>query len=79
MNPKIQSLYTTLSRERSTFVPPTGPSSAPIAIVGEQPGNIEVYKGEPFIGPAGRELDQNLTLAKLKREDIYLTNAIKDL
>ena len=64
---------------RQTYVPPSGNINAKIAIVGEQPGVQEVRQGKPFIGPAGRGLDECLSMAKLPRFDLYLTNVIKDL
>jgi DNA polymerase len=46
-------------------------------MVGEQPGDVEDRRGEPFVGPAGRLLDQALEQAGLDRKSIYLTNAVK--
>ena len=54
-----------------------GPARAPIVIVGEQPGNEEDLAGRPFVGPAGRLLDQALAEAGLHRRRIYVTNAAK--
>jgi uracil-DNA glycosylase len=46
-------------------------------LVGEQPGDREDLEGEPFVGPAGRVLDEALEAAGISREDVYLTNAVK--
>lgn len=54
-----------------------GPKTAKIMLIGEQPGNEEDRQGKPFIGPAGKLLDQALNSAKLNRSNIYLTNAVK--
>ena len=54
-----------------------GPTSAQIMLVGEQPGDEEDLRGRPFIGPAGKVLDDALQAAGLKRRDIYITNAVK--
>lgn len=54
-----------------------GPASASVLIVGEQPGNEEDLAGLPFVGPAGRRLDQALEEAGLQRDAVYLTNAVK--
>ena len=54
-----------------------GPEDADIMIVGEQPGDQEDLAGEPFIGPAGRVLDEALVEAGIDREKAYLTNAVK--
>lgn len=50
---------------------------ARLMLVGEQPGDKEDLAGEPFVGPAGRVLDQGLESAGIDRDDVYLTNAVK--
>jgi DNA polymerase-1 len=50
-----------------------------MALVGEQPGTREVRLKEPFIGPAGDELNDQLRLSKIPRRGCYITNVIKDL
>jgi uracil-DNA glycosylase family protein len=54
-----------------------GPETARIVFVGEQPGDQEDRKGEPFVGPAGRLLDRALADAGIDRRDAYITNAVK--
>jgi uracil-DNA glycosylase family protein len=54
-----------------------GGRGASLVLVGEQPGDAEDRQGEPFVGPAGRLLDQALSQAGIRREDAYLTNAVK--
>ncbi len=54
-----------------------GPARAAILLVGEQPGDREDVEGLPFVGPAGRVLDEALAKAGLSRRDVYLTNAVK--
>lgn len=55
----------------------SGPPDAPVMIVGEQPGDVEDREGLPFVGPAGRMLDRTLEIAGLRRDRIYVTNAVK--
>jgi DNA polymerase len=55
----------------------TGPRDARIMLVGEQPGDEEDLQGQPFVGPAGRVLDQVLIEAGLDRAQLYITNAVK--
>lgn len=55
----------------------TGPADASVMLVGEQPGDEEDLSGLPFVGPAGRVLNQALTDAGLDRNRLYLTNAVK--
>jgi len=54
-----------------------GSSDAEIVFVGEQPGDKEDLAGRPFIGPAGRVLDEALELAGIDRSLAYVTNAVK--
>ena len=46
-------------------------------LVGEQPGNEEDLRGEPFVGPAGRVLDEALATVGIDRIDAYITNVVK--
>lgn len=55
----------------------SGKQSAEFLFVGEQPGDKEDIAGKPFVGPAGRILDQALGLAGIQREAVYITNAVK--
>jgi uracil-DNA glycosylase len=54
-----------------------GPKSAPIMLVGEQPGDYEDVAGKPFVGPAGKIMDQALEEAGIDRKAVYVTNAVK--
>ncbi len=54
-----------------------GPANAKIVLVGEQPGDDEDIQGRPFVGPAGRVLQQALRDAGLDRDTVYVTNAVK--
>jgi DNA polymerase len=54
-----------------------GSSGARIMLVGEQPGDKEDIEGKPFVGPAGRILDEGLEAAGIDRSRVYLTNAVK--
>jgi uracil-DNA glycosylase family protein len=54
-----------------------GPVPARLMLVGEQPGDQEDIKGQPFVGPAGRILDQALDEAGIDRETVFVTNVVK--
>ncbi len=54
-----------------------GARSARLMFVGEQPGDREDIEGHPFVGPAGRVLDDGLRAAGIAREEIYITNVVK--
>ncbi len=54
-----------------------GTASARLVLVGEQPGDREDREGHPFVGPAGAVLDRALEQAAIRRDDVYVTNAVK--
>jgi uracil-DNA glycosylase family protein len=54
-----------------------GPKDAAIMLVGEQPGDYEDLEGKPFVGPAGKIMDQALEEAGIDRKELYVTNAVK--
>jgi uracil-DNA glycosylase family protein len=66
-----------LWREATQTVFGEGPSRVALMLVGEQPGDVEDVSGHPFVGPAGRLLDQALSAAGIDRRRVYLTNVVK--
>jgi uracil-DNA glycosylase len=54
-----------------------GKQTARVMLVGEQPGDQEDRKGLPFVGPAGKLLDEALTEAGIDRSKVYVTNVVK--
>ena len=54
-----------------------GPPIATLMLVGEQPGDREDVAGRPFVGPAGRVLDDAIAAAGIDRDRVYVTNAVK--
>src|SRR2546421_10475083 len=54
-----------------------GARGAEVLLVGEQPGNEEDLAGQPFVGPAGRLLDNALLEAGIDRQKAYVTNVVK--
>jgi uracil-DNA glycosylase len=66
-----------LYRDATQAVPGEGPRRATLMLVGEQPGDKEDIAGRPFVGPAGRILDQALRDAGITREEAFVTNAVK--
>ncbi|MGH9514710.1 MAG: UdgX family uracil-DNA binding protein [Terriglobales bacterium] len=54
-----------------------GNSRPSMMLIGEQPGDKEDITGHPFVGPAGRLLDEALGAAGIDRKDVYVTNAVK--
>jgi len=58
-------------------VPGEGSVNARIVFIGEGPGKKEDESGKPFVGAAGKFLDEMLEIIKLKREDVYIANVVK--
>lgn len=54
-----------------------GPRNARVVLVGEVPGNDEDLAGHPFVGPAGRVLDEALEASRIRRDETYVTNVVK--
>jgi uracil-DNA glycosylase family protein len=66
-----------LFRSATQVVFGEGPADARLVLVGEQPGDKEDLAGEPFVGPAGRVLDEALDAAGIDRSTVYVTNVVK--
>ena len=63
--------------ERKVLVFGEGPLHARVMLVGEAPGEHEALEGRPFVGRAGKNLDAFLEGARIRREELYVTNAVK--
>jgi len=66
-----------LWRDATRTVFGSGPRSAELMLVGEQPGDREDREGKPFVGPAGRILGEALEMAGIDPDGAYVTNAVK--
>ena len=66
-----------LARTRKNAVPGEGQLSAKIMFIGEAPGRSEDEKGRPFVGAAGRILDELLKKAGIERSEVFITNIVK--
>lgn len=66
-----------LGQTRTNLVFGVGDEHARVMIVGEAPGKNEDLQGEPFVGAAGKYLDELLGYAGLNREDVYIANVLK--
>lgn len=66
-----------LASQATQLVFGTGSSDAELVFIGEAPGKNEDLKGEPFIGAAGKFLNEMLETIGLKRADVYITNIVK--
>ena len=66
-----------LYKFRRNPVPGEGSLNATVMLIGEAPGRREDETGRPFVGAAGKYLDELLSKAGLKREDVFITNVVK--
>src|ERR1041385_6914386 len=66
-----------LSRTRKNAVPGEGQLSAKIMFIGEAPGRSEDEKGRPFVGTAGKILDNLLEKTGIERSQVFITNVVK--
>jgi len=66
-----------LSQTRTQAVPGEGPPNADVVLIGEGPGHHEDQQGTPFVGPAGKFLDNLLASAGFRRGDVFITNMVK--
>ena len=62
---------------RKKAVPGEGPSDSEVMLIGEGPGFYENEQGRPFVGAAGKFLDELLAKGGVKREDVFITNVVK--
>ena len=70
-----QAVFGEIETERES--PKPRQHSAQIMLIGEQPGDREDIEGRPFVGPAGKLLDQTLEQAGIPRSQAYVTNTVK--
>ena len=66
-----------LHHSRKNAVPGEGPADADILFIGEGPGFHENEQGRPFVGAAGRFLEELLETVRMSREQVYITNVVK--
>lgn len=66
-----------LHRSRKNAVPGEGPANSKIIFIGEGPGFYENQQGRPFVGAAGKFLDELLASAGLKRNEVFIANVVK--
>src|ERR1700751_2695541 len=72
-----QNICPDLAQEATQLVFGGGSPSSDIVFIGEAPGKNEDEQGLPFVGAAGKFLDEMLAMIGLKRTDVYITNSVK--
>lgn len=74
---KTKNICPDLAKTATNLVMGVGNADADIVFIGEAPGKNEDLQGEPFVGAAGKFLDEMLSLVGMKRGDVYITNIVK--
>lgn len=69
--------FARLRENSNRYVKGDGSINSKVVLVGEAPGENEALTGRPFMGKAGRLLDQLLDIAMLRRDRVYVTNVVK--
>lgn len=74
---KAKNICPDLAKEATNLVMGVGNADAEVMFIGEAPGKNEDLQGKPFVGAAGKFLDEMLELAGMKRGDVYISNIVK--
>lgn len=75
---KLEELYSKIIKlTEEPYVTGVGNVNAKILLVGEAPGAREIELGKPFVGQAGKILDEFLNILEIQREDLFITNVVK--
>ena len=77
INSDILNAAAGFGKNRSDMVFGEGPSGAQLMLIGEAPGAEETRLSRPFVGKAGKNLDEFLAAVQLERQNIYITNVVK--
>ena len=75
---RLEKLYDKIAKlTRDPYITGDGNADAKILLIGEAPGAREIELGKPFVGQAGKVLDEFLNVLEIQREDIFITNVVK--
>ena len=77
MRPEADCRLCGLCAGRTNLVLPSGDLDSPVVVVGEAPGENEDLQGKPFVGAAGKLLDDMLEMIDLRRSQVYIANVVK--
>lgn len=77
LNCEMKNAINELYEAETSLVFGDGNPDSPIVLIGEAPGKQEVQQGKPFVGQAGKNLDEFITILDINREDLYITNVVK--
>ncbi|MGB7604036.1 MAG: uracil-DNA glycosylase [Lutisporaceae bacterium] len=77
LNGELKKYINELYRIETPLVFGGGDSNSSIVLIGEAPGKQEILTGKPFVGQAGKNLDEFISILDIDRTDLYITNVVK--
>lgn len=77
LNKELKEYIDDLYQEATPLVFGDGDVDSPIVLIGEAPGKNEILQGRPFVGQAGKNLDEFINVLEIKKTDLYITNVVK--
>lgn len=77
LNKELKEYIEDLYQQSTPLVFGSGDVDSPIILIGEAPGKNEILQGKPFVGQAGKNLDEFISVLEIKKTDLYITNVVK--
>jgi DNA polymerase len=77
LNKELKEHIEDLYQESTPLVLGSGDVDSSIILIGEAPGKNEILQGKPFVGQAGKNLDEFISVLEIKKTDLYITNVVK--
>jgi DNA polymerase len=77
LNKELREHIEDLYQQSIPLVFGSGDVDSPIILIGEAPGKNEILQGRPFVGQAGKNLDEFISVLEIKKTDLYITNVVK--
>jgi DNA polymerase len=78
LKPEFPDFFSGVEVKEEVYVPSSGPFSSKTVLIGEAPGENEVKEKKPFVGRAGKRLDDILSEIGVSRTELYVTNLVKE-
>jgi uracil-DNA glycosylase len=77
LNKELKEYIDDLYQQTTPLIFGDGDVDAQIVLIGEAPGKNEILQGRPFVGQAGKNLDEFINVLEIKKTDLYITNVVK--
>jgi DNA polymerase len=77
LNDELKQFVDDFYKQETSLVYGDGSPDSKMVLIGEAPGKNEVLQGKPFVGQAGKNLDEFIEILGIQRSDLYITNVVK--